>query len=300
MLTCPECGAAHHGDCWQENGGCAITGCAAGPVDDPNASAFPPAVGPAVQDPPLPPVGAPAAGRMVIGLEDLDNSVVPPAQVGAVPGPPKAGSAPRRRRRKGRIAAVVAGGLVVLGVAVAGGWWLVASQDGTSVTEPEAVSASAPSPDSVEEDPGSDSAAGVSEPQPPPFTQTRTVIGSGMVMEVPDGDGWEITEETQEDDKRKWTVIGPDDRGILIIHTPFETARPPGAEDSGAPVPGAPDIRRFALRNYDFRTCASGTCTDYIVNDYGRFGGIAVLAEGTFDTPVARAALAIARSIEPA
>lgn len=31
MATCSECGATHHGECWSDNGGCAITGCAAGP-----------------------------------------------------------------------------------------------------------------------------------------------------------------------------------------------------------------------------------------------------------------------------
>jgi RING finger family protein len=29
---CPTCGTAHHGDCWAENGGCAVVGCAAGPA----------------------------------------------------------------------------------------------------------------------------------------------------------------------------------------------------------------------------------------------------------------------------
>ena len=28
---CPDCDAVHHQDCWQDNGGCAVLGCAAGP-----------------------------------------------------------------------------------------------------------------------------------------------------------------------------------------------------------------------------------------------------------------------------
>lgn len=30
--TCPSCGAVHHGECWQENGGCAVYGCTQVPV----------------------------------------------------------------------------------------------------------------------------------------------------------------------------------------------------------------------------------------------------------------------------
>lgn len=29
---CPSCGTEHHADCWGENGGCAVVGCAAGPA----------------------------------------------------------------------------------------------------------------------------------------------------------------------------------------------------------------------------------------------------------------------------
>ena len=31
---CPTCGAPHHEDCWQENGGCAVFGCASAPRAD--------------------------------------------------------------------------------------------------------------------------------------------------------------------------------------------------------------------------------------------------------------------------
>jgi hypothetical protein len=34
---CPDCGAVHHQDCWQDNGGCAVLGCAAGPDGTPPA-----------------------------------------------------------------------------------------------------------------------------------------------------------------------------------------------------------------------------------------------------------------------
>jgi len=35
---CPTCGAAHHGECWQENGGCTVFGCASAPEEEPKIS----------------------------------------------------------------------------------------------------------------------------------------------------------------------------------------------------------------------------------------------------------------------
>jgi hypothetical protein len=32
LKECPSCGAPHHEDCWQENGGCAVVSCASGPA----------------------------------------------------------------------------------------------------------------------------------------------------------------------------------------------------------------------------------------------------------------------------
>ncbi|HEX8206570.1 MAG TPA: RING finger protein, partial [Solirubrobacteraceae bacterium] len=36
VRDCPTCGAAHHDDCWSDNGGCSVVGCAGGP-DAPGA-----------------------------------------------------------------------------------------------------------------------------------------------------------------------------------------------------------------------------------------------------------------------
>jgi len=33
--SCPGCHAAHHDDCWRENGGCSVVGCGSGPVSSP-------------------------------------------------------------------------------------------------------------------------------------------------------------------------------------------------------------------------------------------------------------------------
>jgi predicted RNA-binding Zn-ribbon protein involved in translation (DUF1610 family) len=32
LMACPACGASHHRECWEENGGCAVYGCVNGPV----------------------------------------------------------------------------------------------------------------------------------------------------------------------------------------------------------------------------------------------------------------------------
>jgi hypothetical protein len=50
-LTCGACASAHHPECWEENGGCAVTGCAGGAASNANARA------------PLPPLAHSAASR---------------------------------------------------------------------------------------------------------------------------------------------------------------------------------------------------------------------------------------------
>src|SRR5206468_12143227 len=63
-VFCQCCGAAHHRECWEENGGCTVVGCAAAPADEPkitvslegpqpgSAAAPPP---PSLYPPPPPP-----------------------------------------------------------------------------------------------------------------------------------------------------------------------------------------------------------------------------------------------------
>jgi hypothetical protein len=56
MVTCGVCDAAHHGDCWDDNGGCAVVACVGGPMTP--GSAPPPtpiAPAPAAPTPPPPP-----------------------------------------------------------------------------------------------------------------------------------------------------------------------------------------------------------------------------------------------------
>jgi hypothetical protein len=107
-LTCGACASAHHPECWEENGGCAVTGCAGGAASNANARA------------PLPPLAHSAASR----------ETAPPGSAAA----PGAGSGdsvrialtandatPHARRRRARsmlAIAVASGTLVFLGAAV--------------------------------------------------------------------------------------------------------------------------------------------------------------------------------------
>lgn len=67
VVLCPGCGAPHHADCFEENGGCTVFGCSAAPAAEPKLSisspdlqqteitgALPPAPSVAVPPPPLP------------------------------------------------------------------------------------------------------------------------------------------------------------------------------------------------------------------------------------------------------
>jgi hypothetical protein len=68
LLRCPACSAAHHDDCWSDNGGCAVVGCRAAPDAAPAhaAAGRPPPIAAAPAAPPPPPGAAPphaATGR---------------------------------------------------------------------------------------------------------------------------------------------------------------------------------------------------------------------------------------------
>jgi len=71
MLACPTCGTPHHADCFHENGGCTVFGCASAPPAEPKLSigthdlsarpSVPAAVAAAPAAPPPPPLVAPGA-----------------------------------------------------------------------------------------------------------------------------------------------------------------------------------------------------------------------------------------------
>jgi hypothetical protein len=73
VQTCPACHASHHADCWNDNGGCAVLGCAAAPGVSPAAP--PPVTAPVpVAAAPVP--VAPARGRRPLLVPGLVALVV--------------------------------------------------------------------------------------------------------------------------------------------------------------------------------------------------------------------------------
>lgn len=53
--NCPTCGTAHHGECWSENGGCTVFGCASAPGEGPTITIEPSDLSAAAPPPPPPP-----------------------------------------------------------------------------------------------------------------------------------------------------------------------------------------------------------------------------------------------------
>lgn len=88
MVSCPACSAVHHQECWKDNGGCAILGCAAAPAS------------PTQTAPVAPPAPVPAAPA--------------PAPTGAAPDPPP----PSPRRVSGLVIAAVLAVLAASAAAV--------------------------------------------------------------------------------------------------------------------------------------------------------------------------------------
>lgn len=123
--ACPSCGAVHHEECWTENGGCAVTGCAGAPATGPGvAGAYAPAAG---SDEPTDPYGQPPA--------EPPTAIAPrqPRPVAAASGPgwpssppPAAPSGGDGRGRWIAIGAIVPTVLVIAGV----GGYLIAGGGG--------------------------------------------------------------------------------------------------------------------------------------------------------------------------
>jgi hypothetical protein len=85
-VICEGCGAAHHSDCYAENGGCTIFGCSKAPADEPKVSVSTPelvvASGPPSARverrlPPPPPPGVIVPQTASVDLRHVANRVVP-------------------------------------------------------------------------------------------------------------------------------------------------------------------------------------------------------------------------------
>jgi hypothetical protein len=71
IQECGFCHTVHHTECWEENGGCCVTGCAGGPTQATQVHAATPGRPPAPPPPPPPfvlpeaPIGAPGPGKQI-------------------------------------------------------------------------------------------------------------------------------------------------------------------------------------------------------------------------------------------
>lgn len=120
IAVCGACGAAHHDDCWQDNGGCAVIACAGGPAaataNLPGEAGAAPV--PSHPAPPAAPHPAAPAGGGAPPASPLGPSMWPPPQ----PPPPPGG------RNLSLAVAVVVLAIAVVGAAVA----IVLSRQGNS------------------------------------------------------------------------------------------------------------------------------------------------------------------------
>ncbi len=76
VTYCTVCGAAHHAECWDENGGCTVFGCSGAPPEEPKVTVVPAdfqaysgyRTPPVYAPPPLPPVPvAPQQAQLSLG-----------------------------------------------------------------------------------------------------------------------------------------------------------------------------------------------------------------------------------------
>ena len=101
-IFCTACGTPHHEDCYQENGGCTVFGCARAPADDPKlqvsqsdlrsvslgAAAYPPATQPYMPPTAAAQPSAPSAyGSSPLGLSQAAAAPATPAAAATRPAP---------------------------------------------------------------------------------------------------------------------------------------------------------------------------------------------------------------------
>ncbi len=73
---CPTCGVAHHAECWEENGGCTVFGCASAPGDSP-------AVTVAASDLAALPLSSPLSSTRFAPAAEPQPAVAPPPMPGS-------------------------------------------------------------------------------------------------------------------------------------------------------------------------------------------------------------------------
>lgn len=180
LAACAACDAAHHDDCWAENGGCAVVGCQNGPQAGPAAATEQVTAG-----------GTTASWSPATAAAP---SVIATSEAGAGPQPPRRG-----------IGGLVAAAIVVLALVIAGSAaaFVLTRDDGGDRTAAEAITtvtetaATSSGDDQAESETEASGATGVDR-------GTTTEDGGGA---LPDVSETEMAEEIA-------TVIGDYHRAI--------------------------------------------------------------------------------------
>lgn len=226
VTVCPSCASPHHADCWNDNAGCAIIGCTAGP----NIAAHAPTTEPPTR-----------------------RAQVPPAPVQPQPTPPP--SLPPRPRDHAR-SAVLVGALVC--VAVLGGALAYAIGKGSarSATTTDVITTATSSTQAA-------ATAGTSTNRPPseakaenaPPTRPTLLTYQGTNYSIMVPAGWpQVADEVArgEEAESKWSNPSRQDEYVLVdVHSPTHLTSQQDAEPVREDLEKSPEYREEAYESGD-------------------------------------------------
>ena len=244
---CPTCGAPHHEDCWQENGGCAVFGCASAPRAD-------------AQTAELPPI-SPESAEEVPRRRSRSRGVLIAGGVILL-----------------LIALAAAGGVAAL---------MLRDSNKTEVAPdgPSEHAAVTSEPASGGESTDRGTTASPSPVERVEYTTyVPSDEGYYYAAQIPSGPDWSDPSESFPTGGAllRTTVNGPDGSTLVIDRTPYEVPQLGGSYESTRTVPH-PTFGNAT--EYVFSTsellpeCNGQPCVDYLVED-GQGGGWGVLASG--------------------
>jgi hypothetical protein len=222
VTVCPTCGSSHHEECWSDNDGCTITGCASGPTSSVQATNPEPQTRP------------------------MQTTPIPPRP--AVPRPPAGGGPPRRdRARSGALfAALIA--ILVLGAALAFTIGRTGGHSSTATTEIVTTTGAAA--------PNAPKSPGEAAPDEPATTQTQarrtasaprlqSYEGSSFSAMIPASWHQDVGEvQSGKEAESKWSNPANSSEYVRVdVHTPTHLSTREDAE------PVREDLQKSAAYN---------------------------------------------------
>lgn len=217
--VCPTCGSAHHAECWSDNRGCAILGCASGPAEGSETPTGPRAPARTTTPQSAPGPVAPRTPR-----------AAPAAAAYAPPGYPPAGPPRNNARNALIVAAVVA--VLVLGAALA---FVIGKSSGrgatTEVVRTESANNGAGHTNTATTNTEASTTASTHTTAPATPSLT-SYTGSNFTMLTPAGWTQDADEKQLENEtESKWSNPGNSSEYILLdVHAPVHKSMQEGAE----------------------------------------------------------------------